>query len=226
MRRWRKRARRKHPAARRRGHTITASLRNLPYHPINDSPAWRTSAASSSADIAAAIPATSVKIHVLCEEQPGKLNYASPAAAAPRISPWRTSRPRRRGEVHILQGDLERERCLGRAHAAMPSNISALSFTRSRACACSRSPREVARIPARLPTAPRLCRATISIPGSACSRPRHAESAGRADQRRMGILLKDPAMLERLDKQVVVPARSARRSSARCCRRLREWRRS
>jgi len=142
---------------------------------------------------------------------PGKLNYASAGGgSATHLSMAYFANLAGLEMVHIpfkATGEAVNEVVAGRAHAAMPSNISALSFTkepRVRLLAVTG--------PKRSKFLPELPTVAESLPGyefdswigllaPAATPKATVEQINAA----MARLLQDPAMLERLDKQGVVP---------------------
>jgi len=195
-------------------HTITGHVyARLPYHPINDfTGAAHIGSVEYVLMIAAAIPATSVEDFIsYVKNNPGKLNYASAGSgSATHLSMAYFASLAGVEMVHIpfkATGEAVNEVLAGRAHAAMPSNISALSFikdARVRLLAVTGAQRSKF-----LPGLPTVAEALpgyefdswIGLLAPAATPKAQVEQLNAA----MGKLLKDPAMLERLDKQGVVP---------------------
>jgi tripartite-type tricarboxylate transporter receptor subunit TctC len=195
-------------------HTITGHLYSkLPYHPIND---FTAVAHLGSVEyvllISADVPARTVKDFIShAKQNPGKLNYASAGnGSATHLSMAYFAGLAGIEMVHIpfkATGEAVNEVVAGRAHAAMPSNISALSFTkepRVRLLAVTG--------PKRSKFLPELPTVAESLPGyefdswigllAPAGTPKATVDQINAA---MAKLLRDPAMLERLDKQGVVP---------------------
>ena len=195
-------------------HTITGHVyAKLPYHPINDF----TGVAHigtveyvllTSAEISAK---TVAEFIAYGKANPGKLNYASAGGgSATHLSMAYFANLAGLEMVHIpfkATGEAVNEVVAGRAHAAMPSNISALSFTkepRVRLLAVTG--------PKRSKFLPELPTVAESLPGyefdswmgllAPAATPKATVDRINAAMAKM---LQDPAMLERLDKQGLVP---------------------
>jgi tripartite-type tricarboxylate transporter receptor subunit TctC len=195
-------------------HTITGHVyARLPYHPIND---FTGVAHIGSVEyvlmISADIPAKAVGEFIsFAKKNPGKLNYASAGSgSATHLSMAYFASLAGVEMVHIpfkATGEAVNEVLAGRAHAAMPSNISALSFTRDarvRMLAVTGAKRSKF-----LPGLPAVAEALpgyefdswIGLLAPAATPKAQVGQINAA----MAKLLKDPAMLDRLDKQGVVP---------------------
>jgi tripartite-type tricarboxylate transporter receptor subunit TctC len=195
-------------------HTITGHVyARLPYHPINDfAGAAHIGSVEYVLMINAAVPAKNVSEFIeFAKANPGKLNYASAGSgSATHLSMAYFASLAGVEMVHIpvkATGEAVNEVLAGRAHAAMPSNISALSFTkeaRVRLLAVTGAKRSKF-----LPGLPTVAEALpgyefdswIGLLAPAATPKAQVEQINAA----MAKLLQDPAMLERLDKQGVVP---------------------
>jgi tripartite-type tricarboxylate transporter receptor subunit TctC len=195
-------------------HTITGHVyARLPYHPIDD---FVGVAHIGSVEyvllISASLPSKNVSEFIAyAKANPGKLNYASAGGgSATHLSMAYFANLAGIEMVHIpfkATGEAVNEVLAGRAHAAMPSNISALSFTkdaRVRLLAVTGARRSKF-----LPDLPTVAEALpgyefdswMGLLAPAGTPKAQVERINAA----MGTLLKDPAMLERLDKQGIVP---------------------
>ena len=195
-------------------HTITGHVyAKLPYHPIDD---FAGVAHIGSVEyvlmISASLPSKNVSEFIsFAKANPGKLNYASAGnGSATHLAMAYFESLAGLEMVHIpfkATGEAVNEVLAGRAHAAMPSNISALSFTRDvrvRLLAVTGAQRSKF-----LPELPTVAEALpgyefdswLGLLAPAATPKAQVEQINAA----MGKLLKDPAILERLDKQGVVP---------------------
>ena len=196
-------------------HTIAGSLYGkLPYHPLQDfTPIAHLGNVDYVLLIAAAVPATNVRDFVAyAKANPGKLNYASAGSgSATHLSMAYFVSLAGIDMVHVpykATGEAVNEVLAGRTHAVIAANIGALPFIkdpRVRAIGSTGTKRSK--------FLPDL--ATIDesgVPGYAFDSwigilgpagiPRATVDAINAG---VGKLLKDPVILERLDKQGVVP---------------------
>ena len=195
-------------------HTITGHVyAKLPYHPIDD---FTGVAHIGSVEYvlmtSASLPAKNVSEFIeFAKANPGKLNYASAGSgSATHLSMAYFASLAGLEMVHIpfkATGEAVNEVLAGRAHAAMPANISALSFTKD------------ARVHLLAVTGARRSKFLPGLPSVAEALPGYefdswlgllapaATPKAQVEQinAAMGKLLKDPAMLERLDRQGVVP---------------------
>src|SRR5258706_2276743 len=191
-------------------HTITGHVyAKLPYHPIDD---FAGVAHICSVEyvllISASLPAKNVpELIQYLKANPGKLNYASAGTgSATHLSMAYFTNLAGVEMVHIpfkATGEAVNEVVAGPAHAAMPSNISALSFTqepRVRLLAVTRAQRSKF-----LPGLPTVAEALPGYEFDSWMGLLAPARTPRAQVERinaaMATLLKDPAMLERLDKQ-------------------------
>jgi tripartite-type tricarboxylate transporter receptor subunit TctC len=196
-------------------HTIAGSLyAKLPYHPLQDfTPVAHIGNVDYVLLIAAAVPAKSVREFVAYgKANPGKMNYASAGGgSATHLSMAYFVSLAGIDMVHVpfkATGEAVNEVLAGRAHAVIAANIGALPFIndpRVRAIGSTGTKRSK--------FLPEL--ATIDESGvggysfdswigilGPVGMPRATVDAINAA---MGKLLKDPVILERLDKQGVVP---------------------
>ncbi len=195
-------------------HTITGHVyAKLPYHPINDfTGVGHIGSVEYVLLTSADIPAKTVREFISYgKANPGKLNYASAGSgSATHLGMAYFASLAGLEMVHIpykATGEAVNEVVAGRAHAAMPSNISALSFTREprvRLLAVTGLKRSKF-----LPELPTVAESLpgyefdswIGLLAPAATPKATVEQINAA----MGKLLQDPAMLERLDKQGIVP---------------------
>ncbi|HYR36792.1 MAG TPA: tripartite tricarboxylate transporter substrate binding protein [Burkholderiales bacterium] len=196
-------------------HTIAGSLyAKLPYHPLQDfTPMAHIGNVDYVLLIAAAVPAKSVGEFVAyAKANPGKLNYASAGGgSATHLSMAYFVSLAGIDMVHVpfkATGEAVNEVLAGRAHAVIAANIGALPFVhdpRVRAIGSTGTKRSK--------FLPDLATVDESgVPGygfdswigilGPAGIPRGTVDAINAA---MGKLLKDPVILERLDKQGVVP---------------------
>ena len=196
-------------------HTIAGSLYGkLPYHPLQDfTPIAHIGNVDYVLLIAAAVPAKNVREFVAyAKANPGKMNYASAGSgSATHLSMAYFVSMAGIDMVHVpfkATGEAVNEVLAGRAHAVIAANIGALPFIndpRMRAIGSTGTRRSK--------FLPDL--ATIDesgVPGYSFDSwigilgpagiPRATVDAINAA---MGKLLKDPVILERLDKQGVIP---------------------
>jgi tripartite-type tricarboxylate transporter receptor subunit TctC len=195
-------------------HTITGHVyAKLPYHPIDDFAGVAHICTVEYVLLTSAeVPAKTVGEFIsFAKKNPGKLNYASAGSgSATHLSMAYFANLAGVEMVHIpfkATGEAVNEVLAGRAHAAMPSNISALSFTkdaRVRLLAVTGARRSKF-----LPELPTVAEALpgyefdswMGLLAPAATPKAQVEQINAA----MAKLLKDPAMLERLDKQGMVP---------------------
>ena len=196
-------------------HTIAGSLyAKLPYHPLQDfTPIAHIGNVDYVLLIAAAVPAKSVREFVAYgKANPGKMNYASAGGgSATHLSMAYFVSLAGVDMVHVpfkATGEAVNEVLAGRAHAVIAANIGALPFVhdpRVRAIGSTGTKRSK--------FLPDLATVDESgVPGygfdswigilGPAGIPRGTVDAINAA---MGKLLKDPVILERLDKQGVVP---------------------
>jgi len=196
-------------------HTIAGSLyAKLPYHPLQDfTPIAHIGNVDYVLLIAAAVPAKSVREFVAYgKANPGKMNYASAGGgSATHLSMAYFVSLAGVDMVHVpfkATGEAVNEVLAGRAHAVIAANIGALPFIndpRVRAIGSTGTKRskflpELATID-ESGVGGYSFDSWIGILGPA-GMPRATVDAINAA---MGKLLKDPVILERLDKQGVVP---------------------
>jgi tripartite-type tricarboxylate transporter receptor subunit TctC len=196
-------------------HTIAGSLyAKLPYHPLQDfTPIAHIGNVDYVLLIAAAVPAKSVREFVAYgKANPGKMNYASAGGgSATHLSMAYFVSLAGIDLVHVpfkATGEAVNEVLAGRAHAVIAANIGALPFIndpRVRAIGSTGTKRskflpELATID-ESGVGGYSFDSWIGILGPA-GMPRATVDAINAA---MGKLLKDPVILERLDKQGVVP---------------------
>jgi tripartite-type tricarboxylate transporter receptor subunit TctC len=196
-------------------HTIAGSLyAKLPYHPLQDfTPIAHIGNVDYVLLIAAAVPAKSVREFVAYgKANPGKMNYASAGGgSATHLSMAYFVSLAGIDMVHVpfkATGEAVNEVLAGRAHAVIAANIGALPFIndpRVRAIGSTGTKRskflpELATID-ESGVGGYSFDSWIGILGPA-GMPRATVDAINAA---MGKLLKDPVILERLDKQGVVP---------------------
>ena len=196
-------------------HTITGHVyARLPYHPLND---FTAVAHIGTVDyvlmINGAIAAKTVQEFVAyAKANPGKLNYASAGSgSATHLSMAFLASLAGIEMVHVpykATNEAVQEVIVGRAHAAMPSTIGALPFARDgrvRLLAVTGAKRSKF-----LPDLPTIGESGIrdyvfdswiGLLGPAGIPKQTLESINVA----VGKLLKDPVILDRLDKQGVVP---------------------
>ena len=195
-------------------HTITGHVYpKLPYHSIND---FTGVAHIGSVEyvllISTEVPAKNVSEFIsFAKQNPGKLNYASAGSgSATHLGMAYFAGAAGLEMVHIpfkATGEAVNEVLAGRAHAAMPSNISALSFTKD-----ARVRLLAVTGPKRSKFLPELPTVAESLPGyefdswigllAPAATPKATVGEINAA---MGKLLQDPTMLDRLDKQGIVP---------------------
>jgi tripartite-type tricarboxylate transporter receptor subunit TctC len=196
-------------------HTIAGTLYGkLPYHPLQDfTPIAHIGNVDYVLLIAAAVPAKSVREFVAyAKANPGKMNYASAGSgSATHLSMAYFVSLAGVDMVHVpfkATGEAVNEVLAGRAHAVIAANIGALPFIndpRVRAIGSTGTKRskflpDLATID-ESGVAGYSFDSWIGILGPA-GIPRATVDAINAA---MGKLLKDPVILERLDKQGVVP---------------------
>jgi len=196
-------------------HTISGSLYGkLPYHPLQDfTPIAHIGNVDYVLLIAAAVPAKNVREFIAyAKANPGKMNYASAGSgSATHLSMAYFVSLAGIDMVHVpfkATGEAVNEVLAGRAHAVIAANIGALPFVndpRVRAIGSTGTKRSKF-----LPDLATIDESGvpsysfdswIGILGPA-GIPRATVDAINAA---MGKLLKDPVILERLDKQGVVP---------------------
>ena len=196
-------------------HTIAGSLYGkLPYHPLQDfTPIAHIGNVDYVLLIAAAVPAKNVREFVAyAKANPGKMNYASAGSgSATHLSMAYFVSMAGIDMVHVpfkATGEAVNEVLAGRAHAVIAANIGALPFIndpRMRAIGSTGTKRskflpDLATID-ESGVAGYSFDSWIGILGPA-GIPRATVDAINAA---MGKLLKDPVILERLDKQGVIP---------------------
>ena len=195
-------------------HTITGHVyAKLPYHPIDD---FAGVAHIGSVEyvlmISASLPSKNVSEFIgFAKANPGKLNYASAGnGSATHLSMAYFESLAGLEMVHIpfkATGEAVNEVLAGRAHAAMPANISALSFTKdARVHLLAVTGAQRSKFLPELPTVAEALPgyefdSWLGLLAPAATPKAQVEQINAA----MGKLLKDPAMLERLDRQGVVP---------------------
>ncbi|HET7365002.1 MAG TPA: tripartite tricarboxylate transporter substrate binding protein [Burkholderiales bacterium] len=196
-------------------HTIAGSVyARLPYHPLKDfTPIAHIGNVDYVLLISAAVPAKDVAEFVAYgKANPGKLNYASAGnGSATHLSMAYFASLAGIDMVHVpfkATGEAVNEVLAGRAHAVMAANIGAIPYVndaRVRALGSSGSKRSKF-----LPQLPTLDEAGVSgyefdswigLLGPAGIAPQTVDALNAA----MAKLLKDPLILERLDKQGIVP---------------------
>ena len=196
-------------------HTIGGSLyAKLPYHPLKDfTPIAHIGNVDYVLLTSASVPATNVREFVTyAKANPGKLNYASAGSgSATHLSMAYFVSLAGIDMVHVplkSTGDAVNEVLAGRAHAVIAANIGALPFLKdSRVRALATSGAKRSKFVPDLPTI-----AESGVPGyefdawigvlGPAGIPRATVDAINAA---MGRLLKDPVILERLDRQGVIP---------------------
>lgn len=196
-------------------HTISGSLyAKLPYHPIND---FTAVAHIGTVDyvliINAALPAPNVRQFIdFAKANPGKLNYASAGnGSATHLSMAYFASLAGIDMVHVpfkATGEAINEVLAGRAHAVIAANIGALAFVKdARVRMLASTGAKRSKFLPELPTV-----AASGVPGyvfdswlgllAPAGTPRATvEQINKA----MGVLLKDPVILERLAKQGIEP---------------------
>src|SRR5437763_6424595 len=196
-------------------HTIAGSLYSkLPYDPLKDfTPIAHIGNVDYVLLIAAAVPATNVRDFVAYgKANPGKLNYASAGnGSATHLAMAYFASLAGIEMVHVpykATGEAVNEVLAGRAHAVIAANIGAIPYVndpRVRALASTGSKRSKF-----LPALPTVDEAGvrsysfdswIGLLGPAGIPPQTVAAISAA----VAKLLKDPVILERLDKQGVVP---------------------
>jgi len=196
-------------------HTIGGSLyAKLPYHPLKDfTPIAHIGNVDYVLLTSASVPAKNVREFVAyAKANPGKLNYASAGGgSATHLSMAYFVSLARIDMVHVplkSTGDAVNEVLAGRAHAVIAANIGALPYikdSRVRALATSGAKRSKF-----LPDLPTIAEAGvpgyefdawIGILGPAGIPQPTVDAINAA----VGKLLKDPVILERLDRQGVIP---------------------
>jgi len=196
-------------------HTIAGSLyARLPYHPLNDfTPIANIGTADYAFIVNAALPARSIAEFIAyARANPGKLNYASAGSgSATHLSMAYFASLAGVDMVHIplkSTGDAVNEVLAGRAHAVIAATIGAIPFARDARV------RLVAMTGARrskyLPELPTVAESGlpgyefdswIGVLGPAGLPKATVEQLGAA----MAAVMKDPSVLDRLNKQGVEP---------------------
>jgi tripartite-type tricarboxylate transporter receptor subunit TctC len=196
-------------------HTIAGSLyAKLPYDPLKDfTPIAHIGNVDYVLLVSSTVPAKSMAQFVAyAKANPGKLNYASAGnGSATHLSMAYFCAMAGIDMVHVpfkATGEAVNEVLAGRAHAVIAANIGAIPYVndpRVRALASTGSKRS--KFLPKLPTVDEAgvrgyaFDSWIGLLGPAGIRPQTVEAINAA----VAKLLKDPVILERLDKQGVVP---------------------
>jgi tripartite-type tricarboxylate transporter receptor subunit TctC len=196
-------------------HTIAGSLyAKLPYDPLKDfTPIAHIGNVDYVLLVSSTVPAKSMAEFVAyAKANPGKLNYASAGnGSATHLSMAYFCAMAGIDMVHVpfkATGEAVNEVLAGRAHAVIAANIGAIPYVndpRVRALASTGSKRS--KFLPKLPTVDEAgvrgyaFDSWIGLLGPAGIRPQTVEAINAA----VAKLLKDPVILERLDKQGVVP---------------------
>ena len=195
-------------------HTITGHVyAKLPYHPIDDfTPIAHIGNVDYVLMISAAVPARNIREFIeYAKANPGKLNYASAGnGSATHLSMAYFAGLAGLDMVHVpfkATGEAVNEVLAGRAHAVIAANIGAIPFAKdARIRMLGTTGRKRSKF---LPELPAIDESLpsyefdswIGLLGPAAMPKAMVESINAA----VATLLKDPAILDRLDRQGVVP---------------------